>query len=343
MPFVILAIMVLLLAGSLMLWSAALARLRQGQPILDYEPHRPANWGLGDVIFAALAFLVPQIVAGVVLQGMAGVSDGDARTINDYLLVMASSAVCMVFTVAIVWAWLRLRGASARDLGMSWPDVSRDVVLGASAFIMLAPIVFGIQMVLVMIVGPTKHPFIVLLQKTPDVSLFLATSVNAVLLAPIVEELLFRGVLQGWLQSLRSGMSFDEVLIGAEHNDVPPASANPDTENSPEALPASDPANPYRPPALNEAAQAPITAELVDSPAPTRNRFVNWVPILGSSVLFSLAHYSHGPDWVPLLVLAMGLGYLFQRTHRLVPCMTVHFLLNLTSMGLLFVQLFLQS
>jgi len=267
------------------------------------------------------------MVAGVVLQSAAGVSAGDDRTIDDYLLVMSTSAVCMVLTIAIVWAWLRLRGASARDLGVSWPDVSRDIVLGAAAFIMLAPIVFGIQMVLVMIVGPTKHPFILLLQKTPDLRLFLATSVNAVLLAPIVEELLFRGVLQGWLQSLRSGMSFDQVLIGTERSDqstviAPPVGA------VVEVVPAQD---------------APIVAELVDSPAPTPHRFVAWLPILGSSVLFSLAHYSHGPDWVPLLVLAMGLGYLFQRTHRLVPCMTVHFLLNLTSMGLLFTQLFLQS
>lgn len=339
MPFVIMAIVVLLLGGSLMLWAAALARLRQGQPLLEREPHRPVNWGLGDVIVAALAFVVPQIVAGIVLQSAAGVSTGDDRTINDYLLVMATSAVCMLFTVAIVWAWLRLRGASARDLGMSWPDVSRDIVLGAAAFIMLAPIVFGIQMVLVLIVGPTKHPFILLLQKTPDLRLFLATSVNAVLLAPLVEELLFRGVLQGWLQSLRSGMSFDEVLVGAERDGVtPPPTLG--TESSAEALSVADTSNPYRTPALDE---APIVAELVDTPTPTPNRFVTWLPILGSSVLFSLAHYSHGPDWVPLLVLAMGLGYLFQRTHRLVPCMTVHFLLNLTSMGLLYLQLFVQS
>lgn len=342
MPFVILVIVVLLLAGSLMLWAAALARLRQGQPLLEREPHRRVNWGLGDVIVAALAFLVPQIVAGVVLQNAAGVSTGDDRTINDYLLVMATSAVCMVLTVIIVWTWLRLRGASARDLGVSWPDVARDIVLGAAAFIMLAPIVFGIQMVLVLIVGPTKHPFILLLQKTPDLRLFLATSVNAVLLAPIVEELLFRGVLQGWLQSLRSGMSFDEVLIGAERDGMTPPPA-PRTESSLESLAVADPANPYRAPALDGTSETLIVAELVDTPAPSPSRLVAWLPILGSSVLFSLAHYSHGPDWVPLLVLAMGLGYLFQRTHRLVPCMTVHFLLNLTSMGLLYLQLFVQS
>jgi membrane protease YdiL (CAAX protease family) len=190
-------------------------------------------------------------------------------------------------------------------------------------------------MVLVMIVGPTKHPFILLLQSKPDTRLFVAISVNAVLLAPIVEELLFRGVLQGWLQSLRRGMGFDALLIGSQRDVAPVAVAPPE-----DAVMVAE---------VVQSTETPLVAELVDpaetapTSVPAPRDSVAWLPILGSSLLFSLAHYSHGPDWVPLLVLAMGLGYLFQRTHRLVPCMTVHFLLNLTSMALLFTQLFMTS
>ena len=49
--------------------------------------------------------------------------------------------------------------------------------------------------------------------------------------------------------------------------------------------------------------------------------------------LLRRTHYSHGPDWIPLFFLALGLGYLYRQTHRLLPCITVHFLLNSCSMG----------
>jgi membrane protease YdiL (CAAX protease family) len=56
--------------------------------------------------------------------------------------------------------------------------------------------------------------------------------------------------------------------------------------------------------------------------------------------LFSLAHYGHGAAPVSLLVLGIGLGILYQRTHRILPGMVVHFLLNLCSMTILFVEVF---
>ena len=48
--------------------------------------------------------------------------------------------------------------------------------------------------------------------------------------------------------------------------------------------------------------------------------------------VFALAHWSHGLDPIPLFLLAIGLGYLYQRTHRIVPCIVLHFLLNLCSL-----------
>jgi len=63
------------------------------------------------------------------------------------------------------------------------------------------------------------------------------------------------------------------------------------------------------------------------------------LPIFFSSLIFALLHYNHGPDWIPLLFLAFGLGYIFQRTRRILPCILVHLLLNATSFGMLILQL----
>lgn len=57
--------------------------------------------------------------------------------------------------------------------------------------------------------------------------------------------------------------------------------------------------------------------------------------ILISSLIFAALHLGHGAAPVPLFFLALALGYLYQRTHRLLPCVTVHFCLNACSFTLL--------
>src|SRR5207247_1405255 len=65
-----------------------------------------------------------------------------------------------------------------------------------------------------------------------------------------------------------------------------------------------------------------------------------WLPIFLSSIIFALMHISHGLAWIPLTLLAFGLGYIYQRTHRILPSITVHFCLNALSMAAFWVQMF---
>jgi membrane protease YdiL (CAAX protease family) len=58
-------------------------------------------------------------------------------------------------------------------------------------------------------------------------------------------------------------------------------------------------------------------------------------PILMSSLLFAAAHSAHGPDPIPLFFLALGLGFVYSRTHRILPCVVVHGLLNSSSLAAL--------
>jgi len=57
-----------------------------------------------------------------------------------------------------------------------------------------------------------------------------------------------------------------------------------------------------------------------------------WLPILLSSFLFGLAHFSHGVDPIPLFLFGIVLGYLYQRTHRLLPSIVAHMTFNAFSM-----------
>jgi membrane protease YdiL (CAAX protease family) len=60
-----------------------------------------------------------------------------------------------------------------------------------------------------------------------------------------------------------------------------------------------------------------------------------WFPILISSIAFGLAHFGYGPEPVPLFLLALVLGHLYQRTHRIIPGIVAHALFNLFSMIIL--------
>ena len=59
------------------------------------------------------------------------------------------------------------------------------------------------------------------------------------------------------------------------------------------------------------------------------------VPIAISSTLFALLHLGHGFDPVPLWVLAVGLGLIYQRTHRILPCVVLHMVFNAFGLAML--------
>jgi hypothetical protein len=86
----------------------------------------------------------------------------------------------------------------------------------------------------------------------------------------------------------------------------------------------------------------------VDSPLPESNSVIvaetsppqkgvaglpyGWLPVLISSALFGAAHYGYGPEPVPIFLLAIILGYVYQRTHRIIPCIVAHSLFNSLTM-----------
>jgi len=64
-----------------------------------------------------------------------------------------------------------------------------------------------------------------------------------------------------------------------------------------------------------------------------------WWPVVLTSTGFALLHLGHGAAPVALLFFSMVLGWLYQRHHRLLPCITLHAALNGTSMLMLAAEL----
>ena len=299
---------------------------------MPLEPRRPVPWGLLDVIFTVFVFLVIQGIGLLLVHRSLGVNalpELAEMTPGARAAVLLSGAVSSLLTATISFAVVMLRArANWNDMGIGGRLFASDLQLGVAAFVMLAPPVYAVQMVLVQWFS-SQHPLIELLKEDPD-PLFLALSgFSAVLVAPIAEEYFFRVLVQGWLEKT---LVFDRSLPG-----IPVAEIVGDAVYEEEYLVEAD-ENPYAAPKVactsNEGSQAPL-----HNPACVEGRVLP-LPIFVSAAFFAAMHASHGPDPIPLFLLAIGLGYLYQRTHRILPCIVVHMLLNACSLGALAMEIY---
>ena len=155
--------------------------------------------------------------------------------------------------------------------------------------------------------------------KNPTLSLK-AAWFSAVLVAPIVEEVFFRGTLQAWLQRQdfrHQGEDLKSVLGGWTEHD--PKSK--DLKAIKPTIQARDGSYP----------------SLVVSDLNHRDE-LTWAPVILSSALFALIHIGQGAAPIPLFVLAMGVGFVYRQTGSIVPCIVVHFLLNAFTMTIVTVS-----
>ena len=291
-----------------------------GQSLLAYEPRRRSPWG-------PLVLVIPLFFIFIGLLPLVGNSDSAAEPVatEQFASSMLLFSVLMIAFVPAVMAWLIAdRRANPHDLGLPenlrqfWEDARSGTIACLAA---LAPI-FLLNYVLTMILRPEEiHPLIDQLQNNGSRAMLLVGFLSAVLAAPLFEEFTFRVLLQGWLERLE-----DERLdFRATERPTTPIVDYPD----------QIPEGPHE-----------IDESIADEQSwvrPSRGWLPalphGWTPILISSVLFGLAHVGHGVAPIPLVFLGIVLGYLYQRTHRIVPCIAAHMLFNAYSMTLLWMNL----
>jgi len=304
-----------------------------GESILPLEPRRPVPWGLLDVVFTVFVFFSLQGVALLILRHSFNIDlalDLVKMAPNARAAVLLSGAVSSLLTAAISFAVIKLRTlAHLDDMGIVGRQLAADIRLGVNAFVMLAPLVYAVQMVLVQWFS-SQHPLIELLKENPDPAFLAVSGFSAVLVAPVAEEYFFRVLVQGWLEKAIAigrrlpSVPFAELIGGSERED---------------AYQVERDDNPYASPKVASVAEKGEKASL-DFPAHDGKGPILPVPIVVSAAFFAAMHASHGPDPIPLFLLALGLGYLYQRTHRILPCIVVHFLLNACSLGALTMEIY---
>lgn len=309
------------MAGSTGVCFRLLQQRFAGRAFLSRRPRRPVPWSgwlvaviLGfpalNMIAARLAPPTPppleQTVAAATNAASVGPLGGVAAIVAETALREARQMAVSERFIRLAWTnaggSLLMTGlvylllavvyrANRADLGWPgrWTEAGRDAWIGLVGWLAaLAPVLLLNIGLHLMFQPETQHPFIEQAMSNPSLAMLLAVAVSAIVVAPLFEETVFRLLFQGWLET-------------AERRHVIARGIADDNE--------SGRADSHR-------------------PSGWWGLPVGWTPMLCSAVLFGLAHWGHGLDPIPLIGLGLILGYIYQRTHRVLPCMILHALFN---------------
>jgi len=262
---------------------------------------------------------------------------------QDFLISGLINTLFMLGFVAVVTFFLTTGyGASNEDLGLpvDKSQLVRDLGIGAIACLASLLPIYAVQIVLFMAFDPQiQHPLIEELVKNHTPAMLLVGFVTAVVAAPIYEEFTFRLLLQGWLERIE-----DEKLRYEPTARVPATASESFLLDDSELASSTGLQEPMvTTQDVPESHYLSVLADQQQFDPPEKGLWRElphgWLPIMISGFLFGLAHLGHGVAPIPLVIFGIVLGYMYQRTHRLVPCIVAHSMFNAYSMTLLWLQL----
>lgn len=286
-----------LIVGTLAAWAGALWRRWTGQPPCGPTAGpRVVSWHGGSILGVIILYVIIATVVGSASRAFQ--EPGPTPTELSPRQRLAFQAVINVAVLAAVpWFLRRTTHTTMADLGLSGRDFWANLNRGAGTFFLVGLPVYGLMRLALAIWPRQQHPVEEMLRMDLDAGTIALAMVSAVVLAPVVEELLFRGLLLGWLQRLFDPAS---VVTGS-----------------------AEPSEP-----LDE-----IMPEVEPAPAP---RWLRFLPDAITAGLFASMHLSQWPAPLPLFFLALALGALMRRTGSLWAPIGLHAFFNgVSTLGML--------
>ncbi len=334
-------VLLAIFCGILASWGWLIVRLIERQPFLPPEAivqRRAAPWGAGTILLVMLTYFVvsyeaflqyhdatrpaPPLVKAPAEPDRKPAEVAPAKPNRpargrrflelSYAEMLAiQGAVNAVLLILLPGIARLTSGTRPIDLGLTARNARRQCAVGLVAVLILMPVVYTVQTASVFLLGLTpdqqeefKHPVAKMLHAEFSPGMALLALLTAVVLAPAFEELLFRGFIQSWLAK-----SLDKILrprpTPAEIIELP--DPNPDHW---EAI--DDPSPPE-----------PVPVE----PTP-RSKTATGAAIVLSSMIFAGLHADQWPAPIALFLLALGLGYVYERTGSLLAPICMHAVFN---------------
>jgi membrane protease YdiL (CAAX protease family) len=235
--------------------------------------------------------------------------------------------------LAVIVLILAARGeVRPYQLGWTRHRLAENVVAGYVFWLLLALPVIALNWLVLLAyehflhVAPTEHPLGRLFKHLNGLPEWSLAAISVVVVAPVLEELLFRGLIQGWAMARTWGgnvlMALSLLLaVGAYA-----AATRPTSEGG---------ASPGSASAAERLAPVFFVVVLIPGYVFAERLTWRWLPqpnaapaIYSTAVLFALAHETVWPSPIPLFVLGLGLGYLAYRTQSLIGPVVFHALFN---------------
>jgi membrane protease YdiL (CAAX protease family) len=222
-----------------------------------------------------------------------------------------------------------LKRTGGYDLGLSLARQKSGVFLGILGSVCVVPLMFGLMVLidwlyrLLHFQHPDEHELLHALGQTSDTLVVVPLVLGAAVVAPLFEELLFRAHLQTILRRL-----FTWLAHGSGAGREPARYDVPGDE--PVRPPTESPAGPSELPSSEIAfatvvAPAPVSLEL----DPLSPAWASWAAIVVTAALFASVHAMW--TWPPIFILAVCLGYAYERTGNLWVPILIHASFNAVS------------
>jgi len=285
--------------------------------------------------------------------------------------IWVASAVFPLQVMSIIGIVVLRGGAQIADLGLSSRHFGQNAALGFLAWMLLAPAILILNAIInsfyrfVLEVKAEEHPLTKLLSVDPRAAETALTVFLAIVAAPVLEELLFRGVLQpwfagsrargfvalgaafglavfqrwsklwtawhdhGWSEGLLEASAIGFVVLMVPGYFLARELGGAFARNRRLDLPPPEPPTPLDGDESGVAKPPLVAVKSSSALKSLRERAKNaGGAIYATALLFASAHASVWPTPISLFVLALGLGYLAYRTQSVVGCIVMHACFN---------------
>jgi membrane protease YdiL (CAAX protease family) len=325
-----------MLLGMVLAWTWALRRLWRGEPVLPERPIVPMRrvpWGAVTVFWVVVLYGFVNVEVSRAYAAATGrhalpvkqvdqakpqpveharpdddkpkVGGNNELTQTDLLLQLAAiNSLLLILVPALVRI---TSGASLADFGLSLVDWRRQLAIGVTAALLMTPAVIAIQIAAVQIWRSRKHPVEEMVLDSFSPGIALLAVVSTMVLAPMIEELLFRAIVQRWLSHLVGSRGSSESL----------------SNDQLVAEPAVGDLTAQIDVASTGSGEAKRTdQESLLNPAEPEPR--SYLAILCTSLFFAAMHAAQWPAPIAIFILSVALGTLYQRTGSLLAAIVMH-------------------